>query len=457
MAYFKAERGAPTASRSSSPLAAPRSFTKSPRAVEKPSCFSSPSAPRKGTGVTYPHFLPLDAPTRVILHEIGSQSDRDIALRDLTTGKCEVLTEGAYPAYSPSGHIVYQTNRYEGGLWALPFSLAILKSSGEAFPVSEHQGAPSVAADETLISIDSFQGETHQLGWRDETGARLELVGQPQTYMRYPALSPDAKRVAVQGEDGRTTIFGSMTLARSIKTRLTFDPGYDGSPKWSPSGDEIAFYSDRGAGRGDVFKRSADGRGEADSLVGSPDPNNPGGWSSDGKYFVFSRQSQQTRLDLLYLERKLAGDGYDEHVFLQTEFAEQRLDYHRTVGFAAYMSNEAGTQFNIYCAFVFRRRRQTAHFPQGRPTTYLSRDGKTLFYVEGRTLIAVPVRPGTASPRASPGRCLNTRASATLRRQTTTSHPTASVSSSSKPASRKKTALHPRRRKLDRRAPHPVD
>ena len=350
-----------------------------------------PERTEKGTGVTYPHFLPLDAPTRVILHEIGSQSDRDIALRDLTTGKCEVLTEGAYPAYSPSGHIVYQTNRYEGGLWALPFSLAILKSSGEAFPVSEHQGAPSVAADETLISIDSFQGETHQLGWRDETGARLELVGQPQTYMRYPALSPDAKRVAVQGEDGENYDIWIHDLARSIKTRLTFDPGYDGSPKWSPSGDEIAFYSDRGAGRGDVFKRSADGRGEADSLVGSPDPNNPGGWSSDGKYFVFSRQSQQTRLDLLYLERKLAGDGYDEHVFLQTEFAEQTARLSPDGRFAAYMSNEAGTQFNIYVrSFSGGGGKQRISPRGGRQHTW-SRDGKTLFYVEGRTLIAVPV------------------------------------------------------------------
>ncbi len=259
-----------------------------------------PERTEKGPAATYPCFLPLDPAARVILYETGSASDKDIALRDLATGEWEILTEGAYPAYSPSGHILYQTNRYEGGLWALPFSLAILKSSGEAFPVSEHQGAPSVAADETLISIDSFQGETHQLGWRDETGARLELVGQPQTYMRYPALSPDAKRVAVQGEDGENYDIWIHDLARSIKTRLTFDPGYDRSPKWSPSGDRIAFFSDR-SGRGDIFERSADGRGAPELLVGSAEPNFPGGWSSDGKHFVFSRQSQQTRLDLLYL------------------------------------------------------------------------------------------------------------------------------------------------------------
>ncbi len=349
-----------------------------------------PERTEKGAGVTYPHFLPLDAPTRVILHEIGSASDRDVALRDLATGEWELLTEGAYPAYSPSGHIVYQTNRFEGGLWALPFSLATLKVSGEAFPVAEDQGAPSVAADETLISIDSSQGGTRQLGWRDETGARLDLVGQLQTYMRYPALSPDAKRVAVQGQEGEGNDIWIHDLARSIRTRLTFDPGYDGRPEWSPSGDKIAFYSDR-SGRGDVFERSADGTGAPELLVGSAEAIYPGGWSSDGKHFVFSRQSQQTRLDLLYLERKPAGDGYDEHMFLQTEFAEQTARLSPDGRFMAYMSNEAGDRFNIYVrSFPDGGDKQRISPRGGRQLTW-SRDGKTLFYVEGKTLIAVPV------------------------------------------------------------------
>ncbi len=362
-----------------------------------------PERTEKGAGVTYPHFLPLDAPTRVILHEIGSASDRDVALRDLATGEWELLTEGAYPAYSPSGHIVYQTNRYEGGLWALPFSLATLKVSGEAFPVAEDQGAPSVAADETLISIDSSQGGTRQLGWRDETGARLDLVGQLQTYMRYPALSPDAKRVAVQSQEGEGNDIWIHDLARSIRTRLTFDPGYDGRPKWSPSGDKIAFYSDR-SGRGYVFERSADGTGAPELLVDSQGPNFPGGWSSDGKHFVFSRQSQQTRLDLLYLERKPAGDGYDEHMFLQTEFAEQTARLSPDGRFIAYLSDEAGRQFNVYVRPFPEGGGKQRISPRGGRQLSWARDGKTLFYVEGNTLIAVPIstRNGLSAGPAKP-------------------------------------------------------
>ncbi len=91
------------------------------------------------------------------------------------------------------------------------------------------------------------------------------------------------------------------------------------------------------------------------------------------------------------VERKPAGDGYDEHVFLQTEFAEQTARLSPDGRFAAYMSNEAGTQFNIYVrSFSGGGGKQRISPRGGRQHTW-SRDGKTLFYVEGRTLIAVPV------------------------------------------------------------------
>ena len=66
----------------------------------------------------------------------------DIAVKNLETGEWEVLAEGAYPVYSPSGHILYQTNRYQSGLWALPFSIETLKATGEAFPIAEKRGRP---------------------------------------------------------------------------------------------------------------------------------------------------------------------------------------------------------------------------------------------------------------------------------------------------------------------------
>ena len=74
------------------------------------------------------------------------------------------------------------------------------------------------------------------------------------------------------GQDAEGYDIWIHDLTRSIKTRLTFDPGWDGFPRWSPSGGEVTFGSDRNAnGASEIFKRSADGTGEAELLVGSPD------------------------------------------------------------------------------------------------------------------------------------------------------------------------------------------
>ena len=72
--------------------------------------------------------------------------------------------------YSPSGHILYQTAALSPGLWALPFSLETLKPAGEAFPIVENAGDPSVAKDGTLVYVDLFGGARGQLVWRDREG-----------------------------------------------------------------------------------------------------------------------------------------------------------------------------------------------------------------------------------------------------------------------------------------------
>ena len=98
-----------------------------------------------------------------------------------------------YPVYSPSGHIVYQTNRYQSGVWALPFSIEALKPTGEAFPIAEDVGAPSVTADGTLVCVDLFGVGQRQLVWRDRGGNQLGVIGRPQAGIRFPVLSPDGR------------------------------------------------------------------------------------------------------------------------------------------------------------------------------------------------------------------------------------------------------------------------
>ena len=68
-----------------------------------------------------PRLYPLEGKARRILFEAGlGGPNRELAIGDLETGEWSVLGRGAYPVYSTSGHVLYQTNRYESGLWAMP-------------------------------------------------------------------------------------------------------------------------------------------------------------------------------------------------------------------------------------------------------------------------------------------------------------------------------------------------
>ena len=66
----------------------------------------------------------------------------------METGDFSVLVSGAYPIYSSTGHILYQTNVHEGGLWALPFGIETLKPTGDPFRIAGNVGDASLAVHE---------------------------------------------------------------------------------------------------------------------------------------------------------------------------------------------------------------------------------------------------------------------------------------------------------------------
>ena len=59
----------------------------------------------------------------------------------------------SFPAYSPTGHILFWRRPLSEGLWAVRFSLASLETTGPPFPVTAKGSFPSVAADGTLVYL----------------------------------------------------------------------------------------------------------------------------------------------------------------------------------------------------------------------------------------------------------------------------------------------------------------
>ena len=335
----------------------------------------------------HPHFLPLAKGPRMLLFRVNRPEPR-IVLRNLDTGNEQVLAEGSRPFYSPSGHIVYQTSDGGGGLWALPFSIDSLKSTGEPFPIARNAQFASIAATGTLTYFDPPEGGQVQLVWRNRQGEKLGVLGQPQKGMWHVALSPDGRRVAVVGVQGGNFDIWLHDTARPIKTRLTTDPGPEFAPIWSPSGDQVAFNTEG------ISRISADGSGEATQLLATPAREAATDWSPDGKYILYLRWSGEANSggrELWYLRRKEDGSGYEEVPFLQTPFKVQDAQFSPDGGFVAYLSDESGTK-ELYVTPFPSGDVKWSISTNGARQPLWNPDGKELFYVEGRTLVAVAVK-----------------------------------------------------------------
>ena len=174
----------------------------------------------------------------------------------------------------------------QGGIWAVPFSLKDLRTSGEPFPLRERANFPSVASDGTLVYLDAGARTSDQLVWKSRTGTKLGVVGQRQESIGGPRLSPDGKRVAVYSLENDNQDIWIHDTVRGLKTRLTSDAALEDRPIWSPDGRRIAFASNR-SGNFDVFIQAADGSGQAEPLLATPQDEILNDWSRDGKYLIF--------------------------------------------------------------------------------------------------------------------------------------------------------------------------
>ncbi len=373
----------------------------------------------RGADFAYLHFLPLGGQRKLLFatgsNVYGSGRGQRPAFHvlDLETGQQQELGSGLRPVYSPTSHILYRSRLPVGDLWALPFSLAEMESTGEPFPIERDTRMHSVSDDGTLIYFRGIGG-ARELLWRDRAGNELGRIGQPQSRIRYPALSPDGRRVAVVGNEGGNNNIWIHEVDRALKTRLTRHEGTDIIPTWSPKGDRLAYSSNRTGDR-DLYTIPADGSQEPTLILTAPEFRQyVGDWSADETILLFYRQrvgGQES--DLWYLEKSDDGSSYEEVLFLQSRFNERTPKFSPEGRYVAYSADESG-EYEVYIRRFpdagGLRRVSVNGGSQPRWRT----DGEELFYVEGDTLMAVPVSTspeltvGTPKPLfSSPGLLLN--------------------------------------------------
>jgi eukaryotic-like serine/threonine-protein kinase len=282
----------------------------------------------------------------------GGLDAAQVAVLDLQTGMRTVLVRGgshahyvpagrASPAGFAGGYLVYAA---AGTLRAVLFDLATLTMRGTPVPVvpdvvtTPGGGVDAVVAgDGTLAYVSgSMAGTLRTLVWVDRQGRETPIPTPPRAYF-HPRLSPDGTRVAVWANDQESDIW-VWDLARTMLTRLTFGPGQDSSPVWTPDSRRLLFGSEL-AGVRNLFQQAADGTGAVERLTESPNSQNTTAVSPDGRRLIFTDLAPKTGEDVMQVEV----DGTHRVTpLVQSAFSERNGIVSPDGRWLAYEANDSG-------------------------------------------------------------------------------------------------------------------
>ena len=325
--------------------------------------------------------------------------NHDIAVVDVTTGERRILVSGgSRPRYARSGHLVYGVN---GTLMAAPFDPDRLQLLGNAVPVVQDvltnasTGAVefAVSADGSLVYVTGQRLEVKRsLVWSDRNGREETLRAPLRNYMS-PRISPDGSKVALNLREEETDIW-IWDFNRATLTRLSFDPGLDRFPVWSPDGRRIAYSSQYGGSlRGNLVWQATDGSGTVTRLAdGGGAQVFPSSFSPDGsRIFVYGddARTDQDNDDIGVVQ--LQG-GQRVIPLLQTKFSEQNPEVSPDGRWLAYNSNESGRHEVYVRPFpdVESGRWQVSTAGGSEPTW--ARNGRELFFRNGMAVMSAPVK-----------------------------------------------------------------
>jgi len=321
------------------------------------------------------------------------------------------LSSAVYaPGPAPqAGHLLFIRDKT---LAAQPFDPAKVQFTGELFPVAENIGFQNLnyaefalSSSGTLAYLTGRATFYNQLTWFDRNGKQLGAATEAGAQANF-ALSPDAKRVAVERIDrSGTADIWLLELARGTASRFTFDATNEVVPLWSPDGGRIAFAANPG-GKFEIYQKVSTGAGKDELLLKMPSSIAAVDWSRDGRFLVYTIADPKTKWDLWLLPL----EGERKPVpFLQTQFNEMEAQFSPDGRWMAYSADESG-RFEVYVQPIPPSGGKWQISTAGGYQPRWRRDGKELFYLAAdRKLMSVAVKAGTSFEAGVPQALFETR------------------------------------------------
>ena len=338
-----------------------------PAAGGTPVLFGTPTA--GATTPRYPQALP--GGKGVLYTENASTvgfEGATLVIAPQSGGTPKIVIRGAYfgryvpgglasPGRGDGGHLIYIR---KGTLFAVRFDLDRLETIGEEAPVLEGVATSSeygsahlaVSQEGTLAYLPAeFAMPAYPISWMTRDG-RTSVLRAARADWSNPRFSPDGQRLAIEIRDGKQSDIWVYEWSRDTLTQLTFDPGNDGMPVWSPDGRGLVFASDR-ATRGvpNLYWVNADGTGEVTRLRESPRAERPDSWHKSGRFLAFTAGVNRDA-DVMILP--MQGDAVrgwtagKPFALLATPANESGAMFSPDGRWIAYTLNERTTLANVY-------------------------------------------------------------------------------------------------------------
>ena len=337
--------------------------------------------------------LPNQSALLLSFTSLSDSSDPSIEILDPETGRHRTLIPaGRLLRYAPTGHIVYSS---QGRLMAVGFDpdkriltgspRAVLDDVAES---SEREVNAALSDTGTLVYVPAqpIAVRSSTLFSLDERGESRDLQAPPLRYMD-PRLSPEGDRIAFHVETGGNEVW-VRDLERGSQTRISFDPGEDETPIWSPKGEWLIWASSRrGEGRS-LRRKRADGTGQEEVLWSTPHHIHAGSVTPDGTRILVDLIHPETGFDIWVVTTEPKGEA---RPLLTAPYQELLARLSPDGRWLAYMSDQSGRN-EVYVQPFPSLRVKIPISNEGGSEPVWSRDGRTLFYKHLQKLFAVDMR-----------------------------------------------------------------
>ena len=340
------------------------------------------------------HEMPWFVTDGTILFNVRrstAAADTVIVSQNLATGERRELFPGTVLGMVDDDQLIVARNN---AVLSIPFDTAALTARGDPRPfvsdiLSANRGMFSavpqftIARNGTAAFMPSVGGEAiPAMMLVERSGSTTPIAAPPHQYSD-PRLSPDGRRIAVHVfEGGRDNWV--LDLRSGAFMRLTFDPGEDETPIWSPDGKWIYWTSTRENVNRAIYRKASDGSG-AEQLIWSGDRHlHIGGVTPDGLTLVVSLiQQEHTQLGAI----RVADGTYTPLV--TTPFTNTTPALSHDGRWIAYTSDESGSSEIYVHAFPSMQERRQVSAGGGAEPVW-ARNGRELYYRGKDKIMSVP-------------------------------------------------------------------